>query len=162
MTENDTTEPVQVDESTDKNNVFVVDPDDYQRTRKLKAINDAKDHVRKLRRDMPPSAKTKEWAGIHARTSEAVAMYGSELMPLIEDALDQGILEEEDLETEFGSLRTFVRFDGHLPKSDSGEKLEFQDAKSIQYMTFYRQLDRIQRKLGLGLELQEDKGPAEI
>jgi hypothetical protein len=155
-------EKMEIEEPEEENNVFVVDPDDYQKTRKLKAINDAKDHVQKLRRDMPPRAKKKEWSGIHARTAEAVAMYGSELMPLIEDALDRGILEEEDLETEYCSVRTFVHFDGHLPESDSGEKVEFKDAKPVHYMTVYRQLDRIQRKLGLGLQLQEDKGPAEI
>lgn len=152
-------EKMETEEPEEENNVFVVDPDDYQKTRKLKAINDAKDHVQKLRRDMPATAGKKEWGGIHARVSEAVAMYGNELMPLIEDALEQGILEEEDLETEYGSLRTFVRFDGHLPDPESET---FKDCKSIHYMAFYRQLDRIQRKLGLGLDLQEDKGPAEI
>jgi len=153
------TEHVELEESPDESSVFVVDPDDYQKTRKLKAINDAKDHVRKLRKDKPNRAKSKEWQGIHARTTEAVAMYGSELLPLIEDALDQGLLDEEDLETEYGSLRDFITYEGRLPNH---EKEEFQEPKPFVYMAFYRQLERIQRRLGLGLELREDRGPANI
>jgi len=154
-------EKMEIEEPEEENNVFVVDPDDYQKTRKLKAINDAKDHVRKLRQEQPNRAKSKEWQGIHARISESVAMYGSELMPLIEDALEQGILKEEDLKTDFGDLRTFVRYDGRMP-NDDGDETELKQPTPPAFMTFYRQLDRIQRKLGLGLELQEDKGPAEI
>jgi hypothetical protein len=159
MSETPQTEQVEVDESTDEKNVFVVDPDDYQKTRKLKAINDAKDYVRKRRQDEPETAGSDEWQGIHYRTAEAVAMYGSELLPLIEDALDQGILEEDDLETEYGSLREFITFDGRIPDH---EREELADPKPYIYMAFYRQLERIQRKLGLGLQLQEDKGPASI
>jgi hypothetical protein len=155
-------EKMEIEEADEENNVFVVDPDDYQKTRKLKAINDAKDHVQKLRQDMPPRANKKEWSGIHARIAEAVAMYGSELMPLVEDALDRGILEEDDLETEYCSVKEFVHFNGRLADSVSDEEIELEHAKPVHYMTVYRQLDRIQRKLGLGLELQEDKGPAEI
>jgi len=33
------------------NNVFVVDPEDYQKTRKFRAISDAKERVRKKRDD---------------------------------------------------------------------------------------------------------------
>jgi hypothetical protein len=159
MSESPQTEQVEADESNDEKNVFVVDPDDYQKTRKLKAINDAKDYVRKLRQDKPNRAKSKEWQGIHGRTAEAVAMYGNELLPLIEDALDQGILEEDDLETEYGPLREFVKYDGRM--LDHGKE-ELVESKPHIYMAFYRQLERIQRKLGLGLELQEDKGPASI
>jgi hypothetical protein len=159
MSETPQTEQVEVDESTEEKNVFVVDPDDYQKTRKLKAINDAKDHVRQLRKDMPNRASQNEWRGIYARTAEAVAMYGSELLPLIEDAVDQGLLEEEDLQTEYGSIREFVKYEGRFPDH---ENEEMEDAKPMVYMTFYRQIERIQRELGLGLELQEDKGPASI
>jgi hypothetical protein len=85
-------------------------------------------------------------------------MYGSELLPLIEDALEVGILEEDDLETRYGSLREFVRYNGTVINEDG----KLADREQTIYMAFYRQLDRIQRKLGLGLELEEDKGPASI
>jgi len=153
------TEEVKLEEESDEKNVFVVDPDDYQKTRKLKAINDAKDYVRKRRKETPETASSKEWGGIHLRNAEAVAMYGNELLPLIEDAVDQGILEEEDLETQFCSVREFIAYDGRVPDHENEELL---DAKPQIYMAFYRQLERIQRKLGLGLELREDKGPASI
>lgn len=143
----------EVDE-TEETAMFVVDADDYQKTRKLKAINDAKDYVRKRRRDAPDTASRNEWRAIYRRESEAVAMYGNELMPLIEEALEQGTLDEDDLETKYGSLREFVRRDGMLE--------ELEKPVPPMYMSFYRQLERIQRKLGLGLEMKEDKGPAEI
>jgi hypothetical protein len=152
------TDSAELEELTDGKTV-VVDPDDYQKTRKLKAINDAKDHVRKLRRDRPDQVGQKEWRTINARTAEAVAMFGNELVPLIEDALEQGLLGEEDLETEYGSLMTFIHCDGLLPNR---EEEELQNPKRPAYMSFYRQLERIQRKLGLGLELREDKDPASI
>jgi hypothetical protein len=154
-------EKVEVDES-DESNLFVVDPDDYQKTRKLKAINDAKEHVHKLRRDMPARTSKSEWSGIHSRLTEAVAMYGSELQPLIEDALQREVLEKEDLETEYCSVLEFIHFDGRIDRSDADDEIDLEAARPIEYMAVFRQLDRIQRKLGLGLQLQEDKGPAEI
>jgi hypothetical protein len=159
MSESQDTENVELGESPDEKDVFVVDPDDYQKTRKLKAINDAKDYVRKLRKEKPVQASTREWDGIHQRTAEAVAMYGSELMPLIEDAVNQGVLDEDDLETKHGTLAEFVNTEGRLIDHD---KEELKDPKPFVYMEFYRQLIRIQRKLGMGLDFQEDKGPAEI
>jgi hypothetical protein len=151
-----------VEKADDERDLFVVDPDDYQKTRKLKAINDAKAHVHKLRRDMPEKTTSSQWAGIHKRISENVALYGSELMPLIEDARERGILTGDDLKTEYGSLKEFVHLDGRIPVYESGELVDAEEASRIQYMAFYRQLDRIQRKLGLGLELEEDLEAAEI
>jgi hypothetical protein len=159
MSESPQDEPIEVEESTEEKNVFVVDPEDYQKTRKLKAINDAKDYVRKRRKDEPEVAGQSEWQGIHYRNAEAVAMYGNELLPLIEDAIEQGTLEENDLETRHGHIREFIAYDGQIPDH---EKEEMKDPDPTVYMTFYRQLQRIERKLGLGLELQEEKEPASI
>ncbi|WP_188788791.1 hypothetical protein, partial [Halobellus salinus] len=39
-------EKVEVEESEEKKNVLVVDPDDYRKTQKLKAIQEAKDRYR--------------------------------------------------------------------------------------------------------------------
>lgn len=144
----------------DENSYLVVDPDDYQQTRKLKAINDAKDRVRELRKDRPISTTAEGgWQGLHNRTAEAVAMYGSELLPIIEDALEKGALQKKDLETPHGSLETFIHCEGRLPNH---EKEELREPSPIVYMAFYRQLERVQRRLGLGLELQENRGPATI
>lgn len=144
---------------TDDTTAFVVDPDDYQRTRKLMSINKAKTIVHDLRRDKPKSADSKEWTGIHARISEAVAMYGHELLPLIEDAQRQGLIDDDDLQTEHGDLRKFIRYDGRLPDH---EEEEIPDPIPPMYMGFYRQLERIERKLGLGLDLKEDTDEWEI
>lgn len=142
--------------------VFVVDPDNYSKTRKIKTINDAKEHVHELRRNMPKTAPKHAWSGIHTRLAEAVSIYGSELLPLIEDGLEHGILEQEDLETPYCSVDEFIHYDGKIDRSDSDDEFNLESAKPVEYMVVFRQLDRIQRKLGLGLELQEEKGPAEI
>jgi len=150
-----------VEEPDEDTNVFVVDPEDYQVTRKLKAINDAKDHVRTLRQNTPNKQTKSEWRGMRKRIGEAVAMYGNELLPLIEDAIEQGVLEQEDLETNggYGNVKTFIRNDGKRIDHDAKTSERPPPGYS---MVFYRQLQRIERKLGLGLELQEDKGPAQI
>jgi hypothetical protein len=154
-------EKAELEESPEDKDLFVVDPEDYQKTRRLKAINDAKDHVRKLRQGQPDRATRTEWNGIHKRLAEAVADYGGELMPLIEDAIDKGLLNESDLENEVIDLdlREFIIHNGCIPDY---ENKELEDLSPAQYMAFYRQLQKIERKLGLGLELQEENGPAEI
>ncbi len=159
MSESEEPDHVEVEEALEEKNVFVVDPEDYQKTRKLKAINDAKKHYRELQKDKPNTASKEEWRGIHGRMAEAVAMYGSELLPLIDDAIDQGVLEEEDLEKPPGSLREFIFCDGKLSNEDTSK---VETVEPIVYKMFYRELNRIERKLGLGLELEEDQGPAEI
>jgi len=152
-------ENVELGESMEEKNVFVVDPDDYQKTRKLKAINDSKQHFRDLQESKPNTAGSKEWQGVHSRMAEAVALYGSELLPLIDDAIEKGILSESDLNTQHGSIREFIQFDGRFPDHD---KQELKDPRPIVFKEVYRELNHIERKLGLGLEMQEDKGSAEI
>lgn len=139
--------------------ITVVDPDDYQKTRKLKALNDAKDHVRSMREGAPETASSQQWEGFHARVAEAVAMYGNELLPLVDDAIEQGLLDEDELLTDNGSVRQFIKQDGRTINPDNGE---YVTCRPERYMEFYRHLERLQRKLGLGLELEEQKEPASI
>ena len=140
------------------NNVFVVDPEDYQKTQKIKSINKTRTNILELRRSMPSTANTREWKGMNARLSEAVADYGNELLPLIEDALKADILDESDMESESCDIIEFITYDGKR-LDDSGDL----EGYSVTHcMSVYRQLGRIERKLGLGLELEESKGPAEI
>lgn len=150
--------------------LFVVDPDDYQKTKKLETIHKTKQRILEIRHNRGNIIQeyhdgfTDSGLDIYGQhLAQAVSQYGSELYPLIEEALEKGTLEEDDLTTRLApnktnmELITFIEFDGRI-RIDG----DLQHPPEPNTMAIYRQLQRIQRKLGLGLELEEDKGPAEI
>ena len=141
-------------------NVVVVDPDDYQKTKQLEGINRAKEAVRKAREEKPLRANQDEWDGIHARTAERVSDYARELWPLIQKAKEEGLIEESDLEAATIEISKFMFSNGRVPETP--EEDEWRRASESEYMAIYTQLSIIEDKLGLGLELETDKGPAEI
>jgi hypothetical protein len=170
MSETPQTEQVEVEESSEEKNVFVVDPDDYQKTKKLEIIHNTKQEVLNVRNNrselIVELGDNFRGDGIEIyqrRLAKTVAQYGSELLPLIEEGLANGTLEEDDLTSELSpehaemDVLTFIKMDGRIDYKDN---LEYPPGPNS--LAIYRQLDRIQRKLGLGLELQEDKGPASI
>ena len=161
---------VKVEENSDS--IVVVDPDDYQKTQKLKAINEAKKEYRRYKREKTEILQELEetWEDpVEAYKLERgmrLAEYGTELMPLIEEGLEKGVLTEEDMKCSrlLGDsstdidVRKVVRTRGREFNKDG----EMEPIPTLNSDEVYRQLERIERKLGLGLELQEDKGPAEI
>jgi len=164
-------ENVEIRESEKEKNVLVVDSDDYQRTKKLKLINKAKEEVISLRHDREDAigylGGNFEGKGIetyHMKLAQTVAQYGSELLPLIEEGLEKEALEEDDTTTrelphqaEGLDVVAFVQRDGRISNGD-----ETRWPPEPLTLAIYRQLERIERKLGLGLDLEEDKGPANI
>ncbi|MFB9324220.1 hypothetical protein [Cryptosporangium minutisporangium] len=149
--------------------IVVVDPDDYQKTQKLKAINEAKKEYRRYKRQKTEILQKLEenWRN-HQEAYEAeramrLAEYGTELMPLIEEGLEKGALTEEDMKCSLGDgfrevdIRKVVRNGGWIFKDGETEPIPTLNSDEV-----YRQLERIERKLGLGLELETDKGPSEI
>ena len=164
---------VKTEENSDS--ILVVEPDDYRKTQKLKAIQDAKDKYREF--TLNRSERFRELDDTWANPKEAMkneeatslAMYASELLPLIEEGLDTGTLSEEDLKVETDELtssiidksemdiREIVDLQGQIWVDDERQSIPRKYQKRV-----YRQLERIERKLGLGLELEENKGPAEI
>ena len=138
-------------------NMIVVDPDDYQKTKQLQAINEAKEAVKEMRREKPLTAKGREWDGFHARMSERVSDYGREMWSLINKGREKGIIKESDIEASTIEISEFIFANGAVQDGD-----EYRTAKEAEYMAVYTQLTVIEDKLGLGLELEEDKGPAEI
>jgi hypothetical protein len=170
MSEKDT-ENVEIEESEETKNVLVVDPDDYRKTQKLKSINVAKEHLKEINRNHAQLYRElkETWANpkeaLRRKRAHALASYGSELLPLIEEGLETGTLSESDLVTTLGrgrvdmdiDIRKIVRQDGHLHIQEETEPLPRNNCMEV-----YRQLERIERKLGLGLKLEEEKGPAEI
>ena len=85
---------VKAEENSDR--IVVVDPDDYQKTQKLKAIEEAKKEYRKHNRNKGQilAEFDEYWKdAIGAYQSERamrLAEYGTELMPLIEEGLEKG------------------------------------------------------------------------
>lgn len=149
-------------------NLMIADPDDYQKTKKLKAISDAKSHVMELKRNR--SERIQELSnqfrstGVEVFQNEiatAVADYGTELLPLIEEALEKEVIEKADLELEGSEWGTdvpvieFITCNGEMAEKEGPTHLQTS-------MSVYRQLQRIERELGLGLDLEEELSPAEI
>jgi hypothetical protein len=138
-------------------NIVVVDPDEYQKTKQLQSINEAKEAVREMRREKPLRTSSKKWDAFHARAAERVSDYGREMWTLIKKAKERDVLKESDLEAGGVDIQELILTDGRVQEDDGYRK-----AKEPEYMAVYTQLTVIEDKLGLGLELKEDKGPAEI
>jgi len=159
----------EVEESNEDKSVFVVDSEEYTKTKKLQLINKTKEEVIDLKhqREDAIGYLGDNFAGdgleiYCSKLAQNVALYGSELLPLIEQGLEKGTLDEEDTYTrevpqkeEGIHVVTFIRNDGRIV--DSKKEL-----REMYNLAVYRQLERIQRKLGLGLDLEENKGPAKI
>lgn len=175
MSQEQSKENLEVEETDEDRSLLVVDPDDYQKTKRLKTINETKQDVIKIRRDREDwisklgdqfgSVRTgKKGVDFYAgKLGMAVAQYGSELLPLIEEGLEKGVLGEGDVTAQITEdkkkmdILRYIKYDGRIEIEG-----EIQYPPEPNALAVYRQLNRIQRKLGLGLELEEDKGPAEI
>jgi hypothetical protein len=166
---------VEAEESEEGDPVFAVDPEDYQKTKKLERIHKAKKEVLEIRgkrgdiiQDLGDNFTENGRQLYRQKFGQTVAQYGSELLPLIEDALSQGSLSEDDLSTDLipnhrDHIVEFILLDGHAiseeEETETGEMVKVTQQYS---MAVYRQLGRIERKLGLGLDLEEETPPAEI
>ena len=162
-------EPEKVELEEDIDNIVVIDPDDYQKTQKLKAINEAKKEYRKYKREKTEILQKLEekWKNpkeaYRLERAMRLAEYGTELMPLIEEGLEKGALTEEDMKCSLGNgfkevdVREVVTGGGRILKDGEMEPIPTLNSDEV-----YRQLERIERELGFGLELETDKGPAQI
>jgi len=164
---------ISIEEEAD--NLIVVDPEDYHKTQKLKSIQESKEYYKSFIAN--ESGKYKEmkesWSNpkeaFDAKRSEALALYASELLPIIEEAIEKGGLSEEDVQVETDRLVENLLDKSYLDirfiADNRGRILVNGEAQALPesyQLRVYRQLERIERKLGFGLEIQTDKGPAEI
>lgn len=168
-------EPEKVELEEDIDNIVVIDPDNYRKTKKLQSIQEVKDRYREftINRSKRFRELDETWANpdeaIRKEEAQTLSMYGSELLPLIEEGIEKGAISESDLEVEADTVtknlvgkptvnvRDVIQLEGYI--LEDGEPRHF--PRHFQKKV-YRQLERIERKLGLGLELEENKGPAEI
>jgi hypothetical protein len=163
--EAETVEQTDSEEAT----IMVADPDDYQKTKKLKSIYEAKNHVSNLRQNRNERVEYlgdnfKRVGGGPAMFADelaaSIADYGNELLPLIEEGKEKGVIEDDDLEAQIRpddpiSIEKFIILDGQIREGNDY-------TSEVTSMAVFRQLQRIQRKLGLGLDLEEEQTPAEI
>jgi len=160
-------EKVELEEESD--NFVVVDPDNYQKTKKLQSIREAKDHFKEVRRnenEIKVELKG-QWRNYREAyrdmRAKAVSDYASEMVPLIEAGLESNTLSEDNLIASLGpkkhdiDVRWVAKNNGKINVDGEMEPLPGLNCSEV-----YRQLERIERELGLGLDLEEDKGPAQI
>ena len=144
--------------------IMVADPEDYQKSKKLKAIHESKKRVREViknKHEIHQEVNVGNMKHFRGKLGDSIAMYGLEMMPLIEEAMRKEVIGEEDLDAGpmEPDLRTFVDVGGAVRDEDTRE---MRPPKQWEGMNYYQQLQRIERKLGLGLDLEEEQTPAEI
>lgn len=131
-------------EAPDDAELLVADPDNYQRTKLLETIHDAREKAQ----------QRYDWE--KHEYAQAVAQYGDELHPVITRGLRNGALTEDDLTVELGGetvvVTQFIAMGGGLVPDDGG-RVEF--APKQLSRAVYRTLTDIQYELGLGLDLEE-------
>jgi hypothetical protein len=173
---NESPEPdhVEVEETTDEKSVFVVDPDEYHKTQRFKAIAETKGRVREAKNEVTKSET--EQLRNNRQTAKLVVAYGNELLPLIKEGKEKGTLCEDDLlikttppnEEKDGTLGHIVRYiesDGRLISDNAKDIVRYPSSpyqNPLIYNSAYRCLLNIEKELGLGIDLEEKKGPAEI
>jgi hypothetical protein len=148
-------EPSESDQGAD---LSVPDPDDYHRTQKLKTIHQARRNVQKIHRNKRSNMDRYEgwdsaWYDVyHKELAEAVASYGHEVLPIVEEAHSEGVIDESEVTDPSGRhIAEFVANEGLI--KEEGDHFTAPDAKAS--MSIYRQLDRILRQVGLGVSLEE-------
>lgn len=162
------TEPQSVETSEEDVEIFIADPEDYQKTKKLEAIHTAKEAVSEHYRNRTEKIAERRELEFEETANEVyrlelaqlVAQYGSELLPLIEEGIENDVIDEGNLlvvESPPNTIADVVVHEGHI-KEDG----EFRGLTPQESMIMYRQLQRIQRDLGLGLDIELDEGPAKI
>lgn len=163
--DNEVIEQLDSEEAT----IMVADPDDYQKTKKLQSIQEAKDHFKEIKRNQNEikielKDEWRNWEEAYRdMRSRAISDYASEMIPLIEAGIENDSLSEDDLIASLGpkkydiNVKHIAENDGRINVDGEMEPLPGSNCNEI-----YRQLERIEQKLGLGLELIEDKGSAQI
>lgn len=144
----------EADETIEADPAEILDPADYNQNQRLKEIHQARKDVRDHLQERPIQAKSSEWEGLNARLAEAVAFYGHELLPLMNEA---GWSHEFPDEIPFETVREFVRRMGKLPSGSDSRT----PSPPITMIVFDR-LNEFTREVGLGTNLDEGSDEWEV
>jgi hypothetical protein len=153
-------------EESDREAFVIGDPEEYQKKKKLQSIYKRRERILKLSEDR--TKLVEEYGSTYRETGKdiwkgeyatACAEYGNELLPLITDAIEKGELDGSLMHMDEGNIDIY-HFIVSQGKRHTGDDLETPEPFVV--MNIYRRLDNIMRELGLGLNLEEQKGPAEI
>jgi hypothetical protein len=170
-----TDEPtVDVDNDNDEPKMYVVDSEEYQKTKKLQSIYEAKkefrnvwynkeDNIERLK-DTYYTDNHKQGEGMRlyrGHLADILAMYGSELSPIIRDAVDAGLLEQDDLEVELETDQNLLQLT-RKKYQIKDDKDGWRTLRCSCLLDVFRTYERVQRKLGLGLDIEEETEPAII
>ena len=150
----------------DEQSLYVVDSEEYQKTKKLESIYQAKKEYKRVQKYTGIYRDPK--GSYYQQLASSLAMYGSELSPIIEDALKEGLLIEDDLKIESVSgndqwdILELIKFDCCVEGDFISEEGKYTPLGDKNLNHIFRHLEKIQRKLGLGLEIESETDPAQI
>lgn len=148
------------DRDTDDGDTFIVaDSDEYNQSRRLKAIHQARADVRKAHREL--TYISDDGYDVHydsrQQLASRVAFYGSELRPLMEEV---GWSHEFPDGFPWDTLDDFLRNRGRLPKEVAEERADndvHEDLAIVsetESMEAFRVLNKFAREAGLGVDLE--------
>ncbi len=141
----------------DEDATFVVaDAEDYNQSRRLKAIHQARADVRKAHRNVSRGKAPKH---VHDETradlARAVAYYATELEPLMQEA-------EWDRELPAGPWDTIDVFVATAPKVPPSRADEWDRIPEQWSMTIFSRLNEFAREAGLGIDLKDSSDEWEV
>jgi len=158
---------VDVESTEDDTTVVVTDSENYGETQRLKQIYKLRSKVQDLKMNQNELSKEYDdywsnrrgWEIFEEDLANAVALYGSELLPLFY-SIDQ--ISEEDYKVTVSEgnsvdIRFFVDKDGM--RKNEGEVGAY---PSLFSMSVFRRLNELVEKSGLGLETESETEPASI
>jgi hypothetical protein len=147
-------EDSETDEESEHNQIRVLDSKQYTQYRRLEQIHDAREDVRAIRQKAHESVHEDRkftQQDYKRYVAEMVVDYGIELEPIMVKN-DFGFLEREppDFDVTISDLL------------DSGGKVNGEYVPVGTSRWVKRQLDRFMAEVGIGIDVEDDKEPAEI
>lgn len=137
----------------------VLDPEDYAQNQRIKDIHEARRHVRQALKDLPKVARESDHVTAHGRLADAVAAYGYEVLPILEQ-IDYDPNSEKLRESEsfpWDSIEDFITRMGHPPEDYGHQYVVRQHS-----MVVYHALNQTIQAAGLGMQFDDGNDEWEI
>jgi len=137
----------------------VLDPEDYAQNQRIKDIHEARRHVRECLKDLSHLARAQEHYATHTQLADAVATYGYEVLPIMEQ-IDYSPNTEKLRESEklpWDNIEHFVTSMGATP-DDYGHDYVLRQHS----MMVYHALNKVVQAAGLGMQFDDGNDEWEI